>query len=115
MEVARKKNKIRFDKTHRLRPKKIEEGDWVLVVDEGDEISTPTLMPSMTKRVGRNPQTRAMSTRKRTKPIYHRSQNLTLLLGTYQRTCSLVGVDVVKIFGNSVKNHVKMTTKYKAM
>ena len=23
--------------------------------------------------------------------------------GTYQRTCGLVGVDVVKIFGNSVK------------
>ena len=33
MEVARVKNKIRFDKTHRLRPKKIEEGDWVLVYD----------------------------------------------------------------------------------
>ena len=30
MEVARVKNKIQFDKTHRLRPKKIEEGDWVL-------------------------------------------------------------------------------------
>ena len=33
MEVAQVKNKIRFDKTHRLRPKKIEEGDWVLVYD----------------------------------------------------------------------------------
>ena len=33
METARVKNKIRFDKTHRLRPKKIEEGDWVLVYD----------------------------------------------------------------------------------
>ena len=33
MEVARVKNKIRFDKTHRLHPKKIEEGDWVLVYD----------------------------------------------------------------------------------
>ena len=29
MEVARVNNKIQFDKTHRLRPKKIEEGDWV--------------------------------------------------------------------------------------
>ena len=27
------KNKICFDKTHRIRPKKIEEGDWVLVYD----------------------------------------------------------------------------------
>ena len=27
------KNKIKFDKTHRLRPKKIEEGDWVLVYE----------------------------------------------------------------------------------
>ena len=27
------KNKIWFDKTHRLRPKKIEEGDWVLVYE----------------------------------------------------------------------------------
>ena len=33
MEAARLKNQIRFDKTHRLRPKKIEEGDWVLVYD----------------------------------------------------------------------------------
>ena len=33
MEIARMKNKIRFDKTHRLRPKKIKEGDWVLVYD----------------------------------------------------------------------------------
>ena len=31
MEVAQVKNKIWFDKTHRLHPKKIEEGDWVLV------------------------------------------------------------------------------------
>ena len=30
---AQLKNKIRFDKTHRIRPKKIEEGDWVLVYD----------------------------------------------------------------------------------
>jgi hypothetical protein len=27
------RNKGRFDRTHRLRPKKIEEGDWVLVYD----------------------------------------------------------------------------------
>jgi hypothetical protein len=27
------KNKERFDRTHRLRPKRIEEGDWVLVYD----------------------------------------------------------------------------------
>ena len=40
---------------------------------------------------------------KPTKPIYHRDRNLTLLLGMYQRTCGLVGVEVVKIFGNSVK------------
>mgnify|MGYP000285291074 CR=1 FL=1 len=31
--LARLKNKGRFDWTHRLRPKKIEEGDWVLVYD----------------------------------------------------------------------------------
>ena len=33
LKEARLKNKIRFDKTHRIRPKKIEEGDWVLVYD----------------------------------------------------------------------------------
>ena len=33
MKATRVKNKIWFDKTHRLRPKKIEEGDWVLVYD----------------------------------------------------------------------------------
>ena len=33
LRVARLKNKGRFDQTHRLRPKKIEEGDWVLVYD----------------------------------------------------------------------------------
>ena len=37
MEVARLKNKIRFDKTHRSCPKKIEEGDWVLVYDNSLE------------------------------------------------------------------------------
>jgi hypothetical protein len=31
LRTARIKNKERFDRTHRLRPKKIEEGDWVLV------------------------------------------------------------------------------------
>jgi hypothetical protein len=33
LRTARMKNKERFDRTHRLRPKKIEEGDWVLVYD----------------------------------------------------------------------------------
>ena len=33
LRVARTRNKARFDRTHRLRPKKIEEGDWVLVYD----------------------------------------------------------------------------------
>ena len=33
LRMARKRNKARFDRTHRLRPKKIEEGDWVLVYD----------------------------------------------------------------------------------
>ena len=33
MKAARLSNKERFDKTHRLRVKKIREGDWVLVFD----------------------------------------------------------------------------------
>ena len=33
LRKARIRNKARFDRTHRLRPKKIEEGDWVLVYD----------------------------------------------------------------------------------
>ena len=33
LRMARMRNKARFDRTHRLRPKKIEEGDWVLVYD----------------------------------------------------------------------------------
>ena len=33
LHVARERNKARIDRTHRLRPKKIEEGDWVLVYD----------------------------------------------------------------------------------
>jgi hypothetical protein len=31
--TMRIRNKKRFDRTHRLRPEKIEEGDWVLVYD----------------------------------------------------------------------------------
>ena len=30
---ARIRNKAQFDRTHRLRPRKIKEGDWVLVYD----------------------------------------------------------------------------------
>jgi hypothetical protein len=37
LKVARLNNKERFDKTHRLRMKKIEEGDWVLVFDSSLE------------------------------------------------------------------------------
>ena len=33
LREVRNINKARFDRTHRLRPKKIEEGDWVLVYD----------------------------------------------------------------------------------
>ncbi|KAL3699107.1 hypothetical protein R1sor_017129 [Riccia sorocarpa] len=33
LKQARLKNKSRFDKTHRLRPKPIQPGDWVLVYD----------------------------------------------------------------------------------
>ena len=33
LRKARLRNKSRFERTHRLRPKKIEEGDWVLVYD----------------------------------------------------------------------------------
>jgi predicted NAD-dependent protein-ADP-ribosyltransferase YbiA (DUF1768 family) len=33
LRTARVRNKECFDRTHRLRPKKIEEGDWVLVYD----------------------------------------------------------------------------------
>ena len=31
LHAERARNKEQFDRTHRLRPKKIEEGDWVLV------------------------------------------------------------------------------------
>jgi hypothetical protein len=37
LRTARMRNKERFDRTHRLRPKKIEEGDWVLVYDNSLE------------------------------------------------------------------------------
>lgn len=33
LQYARERNKAHYDKTHRLRPRKIEEGDWVLVYD----------------------------------------------------------------------------------
>ena len=33
MKEARIRNKARFDRGHRLRPRKIEEGDWVVVYD----------------------------------------------------------------------------------
>ncbi|KAL3679949.1 hypothetical protein R1sor_022905 [Riccia sorocarpa] len=37
LQAARVRNKERFDKTHRLRPKEIREGDWVLVYDSSLE------------------------------------------------------------------------------
>ncbi|KAL3694970.1 hypothetical protein R1sor_008621 [Riccia sorocarpa] len=37
LKQARLKNKSRFDKTHRLRPKPIQPGDWVLVYDSSLE------------------------------------------------------------------------------
>ncbi|KAL3702292.1 hypothetical protein R1sor_020314 [Riccia sorocarpa] len=37
LKQARLKNKFRFDKTHRLRPKPIQPGDWVLVYDSSLE------------------------------------------------------------------------------
>ncbi|KAL3702469.1 hypothetical protein R1sor_020491 [Riccia sorocarpa] len=45
LKQARLKNKSRFDKTHRLRPKQIKVGDWVLVYDsslENQHSTTPT-------------------------------------------------------------------------
>ena len=33
LRVARTRNKARFDRMHRVRPRTIEEGDWVLVYD----------------------------------------------------------------------------------
>jgi transposase InsO family protein len=35
LKEAREKNKARFDKTHRLRPVPIKEGDWVLIYEGG--------------------------------------------------------------------------------
>ncbi len=43
LKTARLNNKERFDKTHRLRLKKIEEGDWVLVFDSTLEHQHSTL------------------------------------------------------------------------
>ena len=37
MKEARIRNQARFDQTHQLRPRKIEEGDWVLVYDSSLE------------------------------------------------------------------------------
>jgi len=34
VKEARLKNKIYFDKTHRLRPISIKEGDWVLILED---------------------------------------------------------------------------------
>lgn len=43
LKAARLSNKERFDRTHRLRTKKIEEGDWVLVFDSSLEHQHSTL------------------------------------------------------------------------
>ena len=40
---ARIRNKDRFDKTHRIRPKKLEEGDWVLMYDNSLENQHSTI------------------------------------------------------------------------
>ena len=40
LKKARLKNKELFDKKHRLRPREIKEGDWVLVYDSSLETST---------------------------------------------------------------------------
>lgn len=37
LRAARMRNKERFDKTHKLRPKEFQEGDWVLVYDSSLE------------------------------------------------------------------------------
>ena len=49
LEAARIKNKARFDKTHRLRPRKIEEGDWVIVYDSSLD-NQHSLMRKFVKR-----------------------------------------------------------------
>ena len=43
LKAARLGNKEKFDKTHRLRPKSIKEGDWVLVYDSSLENQHSTL------------------------------------------------------------------------
>jgi hypothetical protein len=43
LQEARLKNKARFDKRHRLRPRAIEEGDWVLVYDSSLDNQHSTL------------------------------------------------------------------------
>ena len=50
LEVARIKNKARFDKTHRLRPRKIEEGDWVMIVYDSSLYNQHSLMRKFAKR-----------------------------------------------------------------
>ena len=47
LEAARIKNEARFDKTHRLRPRKIE-GDWVIVYDNNLD-NQHSLMRKFTK------------------------------------------------------------------
>ena len=49
LKNARLKNKESFDKKHRLRPKDIEEGDWVLVYDSSLD-NQYTAMRKMVKR-----------------------------------------------------------------
>ncbi|CAM6103697.1 unnamed protein product [Calypogeia fissa] len=43
LKEAREKNKERFDKTHRLRPIPIKEGDWVLIYKGGLEQQHSTI------------------------------------------------------------------------
>ena len=43
LKKARIKNKARFDKVNRLRPQKIQEGDWVLVMDSSLENQYTTM------------------------------------------------------------------------
>ena len=44
LRLARLKNKGWFDRTHRLRPKKIEEGNWVLVYDRSLDNQHKTML-----------------------------------------------------------------------
>lgn len=43
VKASRLKNKIRFDKTHRLRPTPIKEGDWVLISEDSLDNQHSTL------------------------------------------------------------------------